>query len=66
MCLSQGDVGGDQGESIGFGLYQSCVNKGGVYVFGLRWLGVVGRVGWYYVLCRYQYRYFFNCTAEII
>ena len=44
------------GERIGFGLYQSCRNRGVWDVCVLRgvggWLGPgSGRVGWCYVLC---------------
>ena len=38
MCLARGAVGGEWGERIGFGLYQSFGNKGSVgRVFGFRW-----------------------------
>ena len=42
MCLAPGGVGGEGlvDERIGFGLYQSCTNRGSVErvsVFGLRW-----------------------------
>ena len=72
MCLARGGVGGEGGgvdERIGFGLYQSCGDRGSVghvSVFWLRWCGWcrwgVGRglgqwsgaVGWCYVCVRYE------------
>ena len=30
MCLARGGVGGEVDERIGFGLYQSCGNRGSV------------------------------------
>ena len=42
MCLARGVVGGEGGERIGFGLYQSCGDRGSVglvSVFWLRWCG---------------------------
>ena len=45
MCLAQGGVGGEGGridEIIGFGLHQSCGDRGSVghvSVFWLRWCG---------------------------
>ena len=67
LCLARGCVGGEGGEWIGFGVYQSCGNRGSVgrvSVFWLRWCGWfrwgVGRgigpgsggVGWCYVCLR--------------
>ena len=67
MCLARGCVGGEGwrvDERIGFGLYQSCGDKGSVgrvSVFWLRWCrwGVgrglgpgSGVVGWCYVCVR--------------
>ena len=65
MCLARGGVGGEGGvvdERIGFGLYQSCGDRGSaghVSVFWLRWCGVgrelgkgSGAVGWCYVCVR--------------
>ena len=64
MCLARGGVGGEGDERIGFGLYQSCQNRGSVgrvSVFGLRWymwgmcrgLGLVpGGLVWCYVCVR--------------
>ena len=60
MCLARAAwvERGCVDESIGFGLYQSCMNIGSVgcvSVFGLRWCGGwvawtrSGRVGWCYV-----------------
>ena len=64
MCLTLGGVGGGGCERIGFGLYQSCGNRGSVGrvdVFWLRWCGWCrwgvsrvlepgsGGVGWCYV-----------------
>ena len=40
VCLARGGVGGEGGERIGFGLYQSCGDRrsvGHVSVFWLRW-----------------------------
>ena len=38
MCLARDVVGGEGDERIGFGLYQSCGNRGSVgRVFGLWW-----------------------------
>ena len=40
LCLAQLTCGGEGGERIGFGLYQSCGNNGSVgcvSVFGLWW-----------------------------
>ena len=43
MCLARGNVGGEGGEGIGFGLYQSCGNWGSVgRVFWLWWWWVGG------------------------
>ena len=42
MCLARGCIGGEGGEWIDFGLYQSCGHRGSVgrvFVFGLRWCG---------------------------
>ena len=61
MCLARGGGGWLCGEwmRIGFGLYQSCGNRGSVrrvFVFGLQWCrwglgpGSV-RVRWCYVCC---------------
>ena len=70
MCMARGGLGGEGGEwmeRIGFGLYQSCGDRGSVghvSVFWLRWCGWcrwgVGRglglgsgaVGWCYVCVR--------------
>ena len=38
MCLARGGVGGEVGERIRFGLYQSCGDRGSVgRMFWLRW-----------------------------
>ena len=51
MCFARGDVGALGGEWIGFGLYQTCRNKGSVrraFVLGDEWVGglVQGLGGW--------------------
>ena len=38
MSLARGGVGGEGGERIWFGLYQSCKNRGDV---GCVWVGVI-------------------------
>ena len=45
MCLARGGMCGEVDERIGFGLYQSCGNRGSVgrvSVFWLRWCWWVG------------------------
>ena len=51
VCLAWGSVGGEGDERIGFGLYQSCGNRGsvgGVSVFWLWWVGSLDQIleGW--------------------
>ena len=64
MCLTRVGVGGEGDERIGFGLYQSCGNRGSVgrvSVFWLLWCGWgvgegrgpgSGGVAWCYVSVR--------------
>ena len=42
MCLARGGVGGEGGERIGFGLYQSCEDRGNVGRVSVFWLRCCG------------------------